>query len=116
MGGDRVHVSGGNRRVEAGNVRGRGVRSHAAPPAACESGRRGRCRRELVEARECLRLPSNVEELDARQKTTGSENPEPEERAFVGTTTGAIDSGVRISYEERVGAQREDVLDAVGDV
>src|SRR5215468_2142851 len=118
MGGYRVDVSRSDRRVEVGNVRGRGVRSHPATPATCESRRSGRCRRrrrELVEARECLRLPSDVEELDSRQKTTGSEYPEPEEGAFVGTATGAIDSGVRVPYEKRVGAQREDVVDAGGD-
>src|SRR5262249_49301440 len=62
-----------------------------------------------------LRLPSDVEELGSRQKTTGSEDPEPEKGAFVGTAPGAIDSDVRRSYEKRVGAQAEDVLDAVGD-
>src|SRR5262245_65967114 len=100
QGGDRVGVSSGDRRLQTSGVCGRGVRSHLATPAACESGRSGRRRRELVEARECLRLPSDVEELGSRQKTTGSENPEPEEGAFVGTATGAIDSGVRVPYEK----------------
>src|SRR5262249_18263332 len=108
-------VLGGDRRLQTSGVSGRGVRSHPATPGAGESGRGGWCRRELVEARERLRLPSDVEELDARQKTTGSENPEPEEGAFVGTTTGMIDSDVPHSYEQRVGAQREDVVDVVGD-
>src|SRR5262249_4818825 len=112
---DRAGVLRGDRRLQTSGVSGRGVRSHPATPGAGESGHGGWCRRELVEARECLRLPSDVEELDARQKTTGSENPEPEEGAFEGTATGAIDSGGHPSYEQRVGAQREDVVDASGE-
>ena len=65
QGGERVGVAGGDRGVDAGRVRGRGVRSHAAL-APGGSGRRGRRRlgRQLVEARERLGVALGVELLD----------------------------------------------------
>ena len=63
---DRVDVSRGDRGVDAGGVRGRGVRSHAALAAArrrCgRESRRRRLGRELVEAGERLGVAIGVED------------------------------------------------------
>src|SRR5207244_1986759 len=70
--GERVEVSGDDGGVQAGDVRGRGVRALAAPVPLRNSGWCGRVSRrwpgrQLIEAGERFVLTIAVEELDARQ-------------------------------------------------
>src|SRR5262249_61941181 len=117
-GGKRVGVPRGDGGIDAGDVRGRGVRLQPPTPPGCAScragGRRRRSRGEYVESRERLVVAIGVEELDARQKTIGPGHPEPEEMPLVGAATGPVGAEVRPAYEERVVSQGEDIVDAVG--
>src|SRR5438876_6995688 len=115
--GDRVRVSRGKGGLEAGGARGRGVRSHAAfaflDDPGCRGGRaRLRRRRQLVEAGERLVLALAVELLPARDEAVGSEDPQLAKVSFERAAAGAVRAGVRPPYEERVGSQGEDVVDA----
>ncbi len=84
QGGERVDVSGSDRGVEAGRVRGRGVRSHAARAllgARRHGGDRARwLGRQLVEAGERLGVAVGVEQLacasarPSAPKTTSTRN------------------------------------------
>src|SRR5439155_11979853 len=92
QGGKCVGVPRGNRDLEAGGVRARGVRAYSAfrsrGSCACESRRRW-LGGQLVEARERLDLALGVELLPARQEAVGSEDPEHEEVPLEGAAADA---------------------------
>src|SRR5262249_61186045 len=96
---DRVEVSDSDRRLDAGSVRGRGVRPHAAYGLLRRSGwrresRRRKFGRQLVETGERRRIAVIVEHLGARQETIGSKAPEHEDVKVEGAATAAIRADV----------------------
>src|SRR5438876_5745587 len=118
--GDRGRVARGKGGLEAGGARGRGVRSHAAfaflNDPGWGGGRAGwRRRRQLVEAGERLVLALAVELLPARDEAIGSQDPQLAKASFERAAAGAVRAGVHPPYEERVGSQGEDVVDARGE-
>ena len=102
---DRVLVSGSDRGLEAGSVRGRGVRSHATP-------RGRRLGRELVAARERLGVAIDVELLPARHEALGSEGHQQEIWPLESAAARAVGARSRHAQEAHVGAQVEDVVEA----
>src|SRR5262249_26974293 len=118
---DPVEVSDSDRGLDAGRVGGGGVRPHAADGLLRRSGwryepRRRRFGGQLVEARERLGLVADAEVLHVRYEPLGPEDHEGEELALVAAAPDAFRAEVRRAQESSVGAQGEDVLDAVGDV
>src|SRR5262249_21722888 len=114
---DRVEVSGSDRVLGAGSVRGRGVRTDAAVAPPCRSGCDGRrLGREFVEAGERLRGAARVEDLDPRQETVGAEGKQIEVRIFVDPAAGAIPAAIGPGEEERVRPRGEHIAVAEGDV
>src|SRR5262249_23334570 len=114
---DRVEVSGSDRGLDAGSVRGRGVLPHAADALLHWSGwhyepRQRRFGGQLVEARERLGLAIDIEHLAARNVTIGSEDQETEDLCLPGAATGAVGAEARRAPEERVRPSTEDVVEA----
>src|SRR5262245_65214472 len=96
---DRVEVSGSDRRLDAGSVRGRGIRRHAAYGLLRRSGWRSESRGrrfggQLVEAGERLGGAAGVEDLDPRQETVGADGTQSEARRFVDPAAGAIPAAI----------------------
>ena len=108
QGREPISVSGGDRGVEAGRLRGGDVRSHAA----LGSRRLGR---QLVEACERLGLAVGVEPLHPRHEAIASKDEVRKVLPLEGAAAGASRAQVRPAQEERVGSQAEDIVDAVGD-
>src|SRR5262245_14678517 len=118
---DRVEVPGSDRALDAGSVRGRRVRRHAAYGFLRRSGwrsasRRRRCGGQLVEAGERLGGAAGVEDLDPRQETVGAVGKQIEGRIFVDPAAGAIPAAIGLGEEERVRPRGEDIVVAEGDV
>jgi hypothetical protein len=85
----------------------RGVRAHAAGGKL-----RHRTRGQLVEARERRRFLSDVEDFAPRDSAVGSEQREIERGALEGASAAPQDAEARAAPEQRVGAEREHVVDA----
>src|SRR5262249_5734748 len=95
---DGVEVSGSDRGLDAGSVRGRGVRPHAAYGLLRRSGwrresRRRKFGRQLVETGERRRIAVIVEHLDARQETIDSKGPEVDGLYRERAAAGAVGAG-----------------------
>ena len=90
QGGQRVGVPSGDRGVDAGSIRGRGVRSHPALALLRSSGWRGRgfapppARPSARRSGRAPRRRDRVELLDPRHEAIGAEDPEDEELPLVG--------------------------------
>src|SRR5262249_30475300 len=112
QGRERVGIAGGDRGLDAGCVRRRGVWLYAALKAWRGPG----LGRELLEAGEGFVLASDVEHLPARHEAIGSEDEEVEVRSLVGTPAGAVRAEVSHAHEERTRVQAENVVNTDGDV
>src|SRR5262249_22075516 len=91
MGSDRVDVSGNDRGVDTGVVRGRGVRLQPAVGPRCGlrcDGRRSG--RQLLEAGERLGVALGVELLRASHEAIDSEDPEVAKASLERATAGAV--------------------------
>jgi len=119
---ERVGVAFGDRGVETGGVRGRSIRLHAAPdgalnhPAPCFDRRVEGCLSrfagQLVEAGDRFDDAVDIERFHMRHQAIGFEDPQAEEVPLERATAGAVGSDVGPAHQERIGSQRQNVVDA----
>src|SRR5262249_44376504 len=115
-GGKRVGVPRGDGGIDAGDVRGRGVRAGAALAPRRGAGWRGREAKrrslsgQLVEAGERLILAADVERLESLYEPIRPEHHDLEHRPLVSAAAQAIGAKVRATSEESIGSEREDVV------